>query len=205
MRRTGIVVTAVCIALALGAVWCRRGDGSVVHAPPTSTGASTAADQPASTGSPVVASSPTSWGNTSAAAASSSGSGRAPHPAGSPAAPSGARPPLSAPSPSSSARVISEVIAQREPRDLAFLAKLERELKRDPPPEARHLIELRRGGASREQLVAYVREQFPPDLQLRALALRWIDEDRTDAGGAKPGVPATAGSGPALVKPISPR
>ena len=45
---------------------------------------------------------------------------------------------------------------------------------RPVPPAARKLVEMRLAGVSTGALSAYVREAFPPDPTVRAVALKWI-------------------------------
>jgi hypothetical protein len=107
-----------------------------------------------------------------------------------------------APSSSAGAR-IAQALAAKHPADLELLGRIERELRREPPPEIHALLRRRAEGASREELVTLARAL--PDLQLRVLALRWVDEVRP-APGAEPGAPAVPGASsgaPPLVKPIT--
>lgn len=94
-----------------------------------------------------------------------------------------------------------------DPRELRLLASIERELKRNPPPEVHALIAEHRRGADRDALITHVQTQFPPDLALRVLTLRWIDDVHPGTGGAaatRPKTPAL-GTGPGWVKPVEQR
>jgi hypothetical protein len=119
----------------------------------------------------------------------------APAPASTASAQDVPAPPPDAPAP---ARTIPAV----DRREVALLAQLERELKRDPPPEAHALLAEYRRGAGRAELIEFVQQKFPRDLPLRVTALRWIDEVRPDGAGADTRPRAPAGGGPGWVKPL---
>jgi hypothetical protein len=95
-------------------------------------------------------------------------------------------------------------LSRVDPQGVQLLADIERDLKRDPPAEARGLVTEFRRGASRAQLLDYVRQHFPQDMALRAVALRWIDRVRpgADAKPTNPSLPG-AGGGASWVAPIS--
>ena len=127
-----------------------------------------------------------------------------------PASPASAAPnstssaPLAPAQPSSAAGSrISRALASSHPADLELLGRIERELHREPPPEVHALLRRRSEGATRDELLGLARAL--PDLQLRVLAVRWVDEVRpaADAGARAPAVPAP-GTGTPLVKPITP-
>jgi hypothetical protein len=80
--------------------------------------------------------------------------------------------------------LIAETVQAADPRDLELLAAIERDLRRDPPPEIHALIAARKRGATRDELTRDIRTL--PDLRLRALALRWL---KTVAPAADAGVP----------------
>jgi len=105
---------------------------------------------------------------------------------------------------SSAGSSISRAVAASHPPDLALLGRIERELHRDPPPEVHAMLRRRAEGASRDELVGMARAL--PDLQLRVLVLRWVDEVRPGAnpGARTPTVPAPGSAAP-LVKPIEPK
>jgi hypothetical protein len=92
-----------------------------------------------------------------------------------------------------------------DPLALPLLSDIERELKRDPPPEAHELVAEFRRGADRAVLIDFVRQRFPRDLSLHAIALRWIDRVRPLPGGTSQASPARPGSGggPKWVAPFS--
>jgi hypothetical protein len=102
----------------------------------------------------------------------------------------------------SGARIITAV-ANSDPRDLELLTRIERDLKRDPPPSVHELIRLRKSGLSPDALRARARELPDSDLPLRLLVLRWVDSLSGAAPApAKPPLPATSGSAPSPVHPI---
>lgn len=105
--------------------------------------------------------------------------------------------------PSSAATRINSALA-RDPRDLALFARIERELKRSPPPAVSTIVEARANGATREELLAHARRLLADDFQVRTLVIRWIDEVAPAPGGAKtaPATPGSSPSGPSLVQPI---
>ena len=90
--------------------------------------------------------------------------------AAAPAVSGAAAPTASGPSGTS----IVQAVKGSDPRDLEFLASIERELKRDPPPEAHALVAARKRGASRAELASDI--QRLPGLELRVLAERWLDK-----------------------------
>lgn len=102
---------------------------------------------------------------------------------------------------SSAASRIARALAASHPADLKLLGSIERELRREPPPEVHAMLRRRAEGAQRDELVRMA--QALPDLQLRVLALRWVDEVRpaADAAARAPAVPAP-GSATPFVKPI---
>jgi hypothetical protein len=69
---------------------------------------------------------------------------------------------------------IVQAVKASDPRDLELLASIERELKRDPPPEVHALVAARKRGASRAELASAI--QRLPELELRVLAERWLDK-----------------------------
>jgi len=124
--------------------------------------------------------------------------------------PSSAAPPasLTAPTPSSrssAAAPIIAAVANRDPRDLALLSRIERELKRDPPAAVHALIRLRAAGATRSQLLSELDRQITQDVALKVLVRGWIDEvapgDAPKPKRKSPG-PAPSGTHDPLVKPI---
>jgi hypothetical protein len=104
---------------------------------------------------------------------------------------------------SSAGSRIARALAASHPADLELLGRIERELKREPPPEVHAMLRRRSEGATRDELLGMARAL--PDLQLRLLSLAWVDQVRPtrDSGARPPAVPAP-GSGAPLVKPITP-
>jgi len=93
-----------------------------------------------------------------------------------------------------------------ERQELALLASIERDLKREPPPEVHTLLGEYRRGADRASLVTSVQRDFPNDLALRVTVLRWIDQVRPEPGGSPP-TPALLGqgTGKSWVRPLERR
>lgn len=92
-----------------------------------------------------------------------------------------------------------------DPLALPLFSDIERELHRDPPPEAHALVGEFRRGADRGALIDFVRQRFPRDLALRAVALRWIDRVRPARdGAANSPAPGSGGAAP-WVAPIGKR
>jgi hypothetical protein len=97
---------------------------------------------------------------------------------------------------------IVRVMSASDPKDLALLQRIERELKRDPPIEVHVMIARRKLGATRDELTRLAREL--PDLKLRGLALRWVANAFSGSGArARPAAPASGSTAP-LVKPVTP-
>ncbi len=93
-----------------------------------------------------------------------------------------------------------------ERQEIALLASIERDLKREPPPEVHALLGEYRRGADRATLVTSVQREFPNDLALRVTVLRWIDQVRPDPGHSSP-APAVPGqgTGKSWVRPLERR
>lgn len=120
-----------------------------------------------------------------------------------PASPSGATPSTTAGAPATGASAIVAAVGRRDPRDLALLARIERELKRDPPESVHALVRLHEAGASRSELLSRVSQLPAGDVGLRVLVLRWIDEVAPDPNAPRPPLnPVPSGSHRPLVKPI---
>jgi hypothetical protein len=71
------------------------------------------------------------------------------------------------------ARIV-DAVASSDPRDLALLSRIERELGRTPPPAVHAILRRRREGAPRGELLSLARAL--PELPLRVHVMRWIDE-----------------------------
>jgi hypothetical protein len=121
--------------------------------------------------------------------------------------------PVAAPSPSganstdagSSAQSRINAALSRDPKDLELFSRIERELKRTPPPEVIAITDLRARGASRDELLSETRRRLANDFQLRALVVRWIDEVAPASAGATkktPPVPSVGASASSHVRPI---
>ena len=83
-----------------------------------------------------------------------------------------------------------------------LLARIERELKRDPPASVHALIRLREGGASRRELMSRAAELPANDVALRVIVQRWIDEVAPDPARPAAAAPAPSGSARPLIHPI---
>jgi hypothetical protein len=93
-----------------------------------------------------------------------------------------------------------------ERQEIALLASIERDLKREPPPEVHALLGEYRRGADRATLLTSVQREFPNDLPLRVTLLRWIDQVRPEPGHSSRalGVPGQ-GTGKSWVRPLERR
>lgn len=189
-HRGRVAVAAGLLSLALPVLMLWR---CAAHSPRTGSDAATTPDAPPPA-SPVSA----------VPAASETAS-----PAASAATPPASSTPLAsvtAPAPSSASSAAAPIIAavaNRDPRDLALLSRIERELKRDPPAAVHALIRLRASGATHGQLLSEFDRLIPRDLALRVLVRRWLDE--VTPGGTpapKSRGPAPRGTHEPWVKPI---
>jgi len=167
MRRRTLALGAIVLAGAALLLFCctGHGDRTASAPPPASSAAPAATEMPPlpPEGAP---------GATSDAAAldapnASAGAAARPTPTASASAPS-------SPPPSAGAGAqIAHAVQANDPRDLELLASIERELKRDPPPEVHALVAARKRGAQRDELTRSIRAL--PELGLRVLAFRWLD------------------------------
>jgi hypothetical protein len=92
-------------------------------------------------------------------------------------------------------------------QELGLLASIERDLKREAPPEVHVLLGEYRRGADRSTLIARVHRDLPKDLPLRVTVLRWIDQVRPDpnqASSTRPPPPGQ-GKGAGWVRPLEHR
>lgn len=156
------------------------------------------------TTSEPVAEAPVAVGKSVAPPAPQSGAATASGAASEPVAPAASGDALTQVRPTSSAGSrIARALAASHPADLELLGRIERELQREPPPEVHAMLRRRSEGASRDELLGMARAL--PDLQLRLLSLRWVDEVRPtrDTGARPPAVPAPGSASP-FVKPITP-
>jgi hypothetical protein len=69
---------------------------------------------------------------------------------------------------------IANAVTSSDPRDLALLSRIERELRRAPSPAVHAILRRRREGAPRSELLSLARAL--PELPLRVHVMRWIDE-----------------------------
>ena len=105
------------------------------------------------------------------AATSSAGSGGQPGPSSTAPRALGHAPPGGSPGAGQS---IANAVAATDPRDLALLSRIERELGQNPPPAVHAILRRHREGAPRSELLALARAL--PELPLRVHVIRWIDE-----------------------------
>lgn len=108
-----------------------------------------------------------------------------------------------APPVNSGGSTVSRALAAAQPADLELLGRIERELRREPPPEIHAMLRRRSEGATRDELLGMARAL--PDLQLRVLGLRWVDEVRPAAGadtGANAGSRAPTAPAPGSANPF---
>jgi hypothetical protein len=198
-HRGRVVVAAGLLSLALPVLMLWRCAAHSEPSPRTGADAATTPDAspPASLVSAVPAASETASPAASAATHPSSSTPSTPStPLATPTAPA----PSSA---SSAAAPIIAAVANGDPRDLALLSRIERELKRDPPAAVHALIRLRASGATHGQLLSELDRLIPRDLALRVLVRRWLDEVRPDGTPApKSRGPAPRGTHEPRVKPI---
>jgi hypothetical protein len=92
-------------------------------------------------------------------------------------------------------------------QEVGLLASIERDLKREAPPEVHVLLGEYRRGADRATLIAHVHRELPKDLPLRVTVLRWIDQVRPDpnhSSSARPPAPGQ-GTGASWVRPMERR
>jgi hypothetical protein len=92
-------------------------------------------------------------------------------------------------------------------QELSLLATIERDLKREAPPEVHALLSQYRRGADRSTLLAHVHRNLGTDLPLRVTVLRWIDEvrpDRNQPSHARPPAPGH-GTRAGWVRPLERR
>jgi len=176
-RRTLVLGTVVLVGAAL-VLFCCTGGGQRDAAHPTSAGTPAAHDDAVTPPAGLT----TAGGSPSARApvAALSDGSSAPH--GALAPPADDTPDGAAPRPTGPGARIADAVRTSDPRDLKLLARIERELHEDPPPEVHALIALRKQGAGRDELARAI--QKLPELPLRVMAFRWLDEfaPAVDAG-----------------------
>lgn len=104
---------------------------------------------------------------------------------------------------------VLRALGASQPADRELLGRIERELHREPPAEVHAMLRRRDQGASRDELLDAARAL--PDLELRVLALRWVDQVRPAAGassdagapGRSPRAPTASSANP-FVKRVEP-
>jgi hypothetical protein len=96
-------------------------------------------------------------------------------PAASAVAPSPPPPPVAATTDPNEGRrkSLHDALRETAPETARLYADFAR-VGKPAPPEARTLVTMKQRGASSEELTAYVRSSFPPDVLVRAVALRWL-------------------------------
>jgi hypothetical protein len=169
MRRRTLALGGIVLSGAALLLFCCAGHGERSASAPPAGSASTPAPGTTDTqGAPTEA--PSDAGATAATLVSPDAAvdvAKRPAPSDAGAAPS-STPPDAGPG-----SQIARAVQGTDPRDLAFLANIERDLKRDPPPEVHALIAARKRGATRDELTLRIRAL--PDLGVRVLAFRWLD------------------------------
>jgi hypothetical protein len=80
-----------------------------------------------------------------------------------------------------STKVLEAAARRLPPRQAALFASFEA-AGVQPPPQAADLIRLEAGGASREELLDFVRTQFPKDARTRLCAAAWANQIRSAEG-----------------------
>ncbi len=70
--------------------------------------------------------------------------------------------------------IVDRFLASHSKEELRIVGLMARnEVK--PPPEMKELFELRRKGASTDELIAFVRQRFPDNMRLKLLTVEWIE------------------------------
>ncbi len=131
-----------------------------------------------------------------------------------PAAPASAlrEPPPSAAEPTATQRdagtsAVAHALRATDAHDRDLLAAVERQTKASPPNAVYDLIELRRSGASRDELQAFIDRELAGRLPIRVAAGRWLraalPRPGLDDQPAQP-PPMGSGGGRKLLQPIEP-
>lgn len=181
MRRRTLVIGSVVLGGAALVLFCCTGRGD--RPPSVPAGSAAPATTTAATASPPPPT-PSETAASTATGALANG-GTEPGDASAPLPGDAGATPTSSSRPSGPGALIAETVSAADPRDLELLAAIERDMRRDPPPEIHALIAARKRGATRDELTRDIRTL--PDLRLRALALRWLDSvaPKPDAGLAR--------------------
>jgi hypothetical protein len=94
-----------------------------------------------------------------------------------------------------------------DPRSLALLSSIERDLHRAPPPEVHALLNEHARGADRSRLLSLAEQTLARELTLKLYVRRWIDQVTPDpsqpASAKKPLLSKGAGTG--WVAPLTTR
>jgi hypothetical protein len=101
-----------------------------------------------------------------------------------------------APAPPGDPMVPQRFVAAHTKSELELLSRLARSDLR-PPPALDQLFGMRKRGATTEELIGFLQREFPPDLELRVLTLRWIKaSERKSPGNPPPAPQGLGGRGP---------
>ncbi len=191
--RRSLPALVVAGLLALGLGFWLRGAGEPAPAPVQAAVAAARAadaaappvnpDQPGTRG-PAPSAPPTAPVPSAAPAAQPTAPAAPVHPSqpapGAPAAPSPAQadPPPGLPRGKAlpAGGLVAAMRAQVADEDLALLSRLGARLGKPAPPVVWKLLRRKRDGASHEDLLRYVRAEFPADLRLKVETVAWLDE-----------------------------
>ena len=102
----------------------------------------------------------------------------------------------------SSDNTVNELLQRVDAHDLALYGNIERQLRRDVPPEVRDLVALKKSGATRQQLALEIKKTTT-DLRLRLLLKQWLDDSFGVTGAPAAPLPGSVkGTGPSLTQPL---
>lgn len=102
---------------------------------------------------------------------------------------------------------MGKVLRATDEDDRELLAAIEKETKQAVPPPVNELIGMKKRGATRAELEAFIGERLSDDLIVRRLSMRWLNGEtiERDAAGerAQPVLkPASELTGPRQLQPI---
>ena len=100
---------------------------------------------------------------------------------------------------------VAQVLRATDVHDRALLAGIERQTKASPPDTVHQLLELRRNGATRDQLQAFIDRELSGRLPIRVAANRWLRAvlPRPGLDPERAAPPRMGGGGgPKLLQPI---
>ena len=100
---------------------------------------------------------------------------------------------------------VAQVLRATDVHDRALLAGIERQTKASPPSTVHQLIELRRRGATRDELQAFIDRELSGRLPIRVAANRWLRAvlPRPGLDPERAAPPRMGGGGgPKLLQPI---